>query len=47
MHALLYRSPDSACFPGKQYVDIAGADTYNIDDNPQTAMYKKIECIRK
>ncbi len=38
-------SPDAAWFPGKQYVDIAGADTYGVGDNPQTSMYKKVADI--
>ncbi len=38
-------SPDPAWYPGKQYVDIAGADTYDVGDSPQTAMYKKVKDI--
>lgn len=37
--------PDAAWYPGKQYVDIAGADTYNVGNSPQTAMYKKVKDI--
>ena len=43
---LCYTSnPDAAWYPGKAYVDIAGADTYNVGDNPQTGMYKKVKDI--
>ena len=38
-------NPQADWFPGKEYVDIAGADTYNVADNPQTAMYKKVKDI--
>ncbi|MEO5564439.1 MAG: glycosyl hydrolase [Chitinophagaceae bacterium] len=37
--------PDAAWFPGKEYVDIAGADTYNVGDSPQTAMFQKVKNI--
>jgi Glycosyl hydrolase family 26 len=38
-------NPDAAWYPGKAYVDIAGADTYNVGDNPQSGMYKKVKDI--
>jgi hypothetical protein len=37
--------PDAAWYPGKGYVDIAGADTYGVGDSPQTPMYKKVKDI--
>lgn len=37
--------PDAAWFPGKQYVDITGADTYNVGDSPQEKMYQKVAAI--
>lgn len=36
--------PDSAWNPGRQYIDIAGADTYAPND-PHLDMYKKVESI--
>jgi hypothetical protein len=36
--------PDSAWYPGRNYVDIAGADTYGAN-NPHLDMYKKVESI--
>jgi hypothetical protein len=36
--------PDSAWYPGREYVDIAGADTYGAND-PHLGMYKKVEAI--
>ncbi|GAA0404862.1 hypothetical protein Acor_23540 [Acrocarpospora corrugata] len=40
-------SPQSAFYPGKQYVDIGGADTYAGDGNydPQKAMYDATRAI--
>lgn len=35
--------PDSAWYPGNQYVDIAGADTYGVGDDPQSPMYSKLK----
>jgi hypothetical protein len=32
---------DPAWYPGDQYVDVVGADTYNSGDGPQAAMYLK------
>ncbi|WP_271190460.1 glycosyl hydrolase, partial [Dactylosporangium matsuzakiense] len=32
-------SPAAAWYPGKQYVDIGGADTYAGDHSPQTSMF--------
>ncbi len=37
--------PDSAWYPGDQYVDIAGADTYTKSDEPQTVMYGSMKAI--
>ncbi len=37
--------PDSSWYPGDQYVDIAGADTYNVGDNPKPEMYKAVKDI--
>ena len=37
--------PDSAWYPGDQYVDIAGADTYVKINEPQTEMYNKVKDI--
>jgi Glycosyl hydrolase family 26 len=37
--------PDSAWYPGDQYVDIAGADTYTKSNEPQTEMYNKVKDI--
>ena len=44
VHNLVYLhpfngSPNSAWYPGKQYVDIGGADTYAGDHGPLTSMY--------
>jgi hypothetical protein len=36
--------PDSSWYPGRQYVDIAGADTYD-DNSPHLAMYNKVHAI--
>jgi beta-mannanase len=38
-------NPDAAWYPGKAYVDIAGADTYDVGDDPQTGMYNKVKNI--
>jgi len=38
-------NPDQDWYPGDQYVDIAGADTYAKDDNPQLKMYNKVKTI--
>lgn len=38
-------NPQAEWFPGKQYVDIAGADTYGVGDDPQLNMYKKVKAI--
>lgn len=37
-------NPDSAWYPGRDYVDIAGADTYG-DNGPHLDMYNKVEKI--
>ena len=37
--------PDSAWYPGDQYVDIAGADTYVKTNEPETEMYNKVKDI--
>jgi beta-mannanase len=37
--------PDSAWYPGDQYVDIAGADMYSKTNEPQAAMYTKVKEI--
>jgi hypothetical protein len=37
--------PDSAWYPGDQYVDIAGADTYVKTNEPETEMYNKVKEI--
>jgi hypothetical protein len=36
--------PDSAWYPGRQYVDIAGADTYD-DNSPHLPMYNQVHHI--
>lgn len=38
-------NPDAAWYPGKQYVDIAGADTYAKNTSPQTKMYQQVKQI--
>jgi beta-mannanase len=38
-------NPDAAWYPGKQYVDIAGGDTYAKNTSPQTKMYQKAKEI--
>ena len=37
--------PDVAWYPGDQYVDIAGADTYNVGDSAMPAMYQAVKNI--
>lgn len=37
-------NPDSAWYPGRQYVDIAGADTYD-DNSPHVGMYNQVREI--
>ena len=37
--------PDGAWYPGDEYVDIAGADTYNVGDNVMPDMYKAVKDI--
>ncbi|HEX8350141.1 MAG TPA: glycosyl hydrolase [Hymenobacter sp.] len=37
--------PDAAWYPGDQYVDIAGADTYSRDNAPQAPMYQAMQTI--
>ncbi len=37
--------PDSAWYPGDKYVDIAGADTYNVGNNAMPGMYGAVENI--
>jgi hypothetical protein len=39
--------PDGAWYPGDQYVDIAGADTYDGGDDPHQVMYSKLKDIVK
>jgi hypothetical protein len=36
--------PDSAWYPGRRYVDIAGADTYDYN-SPHTEMYNKVKSV--
>ncbi len=36
---------DSAWYPGDQYVDIVGADTYDKGDSPETEMYNGVKNI--
>lgn len=36
--------PDSAWYPGRQYVDLAGADTYGVN-SPHVEMYNKVKEI--
>lgn len=38
-------NPDADWFPGKEYVDIAGADTYANNDEPQIKMYNGLKKI--
>lgn len=38
--------PDSAWYPGRQYVDIAGADTYQTEEKvPRLGMYNSVKAI--
>lgn len=37
--------PDAKWYPGDEYVDIAGADTYVKNDSPQMTMYNKVKTI--
>ena len=37
--------PNASFWPGKAYVDIAGADTYGSDHNPQTSLYNATRSI--
>jgi hypothetical protein len=37
--------PDPAWYPGDEYVDIAGADTYDAGDGPQTNMFNDVKSI--
>jgi hypothetical protein len=38
--------PDGAWYPGRQYVDIAGADTYQTEEKvPRLAMYNSVKAI--
>ncbi len=37
--------PDANWYPGDAYVDIAGADTYNVGDNAMPDMYKEVKKI--
>ena len=50
VHNLVYLhpyngSPSAAWYPGKQYVDIGGADTYAGDHGPLTSMYNRARSI--
>jgi hypothetical protein len=38
-------NPDSAWYPGDQYVDIAGGDNYSKSDDAQSALYMKVKDI--
>jgi len=38
-------NPDEAWYPGDEYVDIAGADTYDKGDSPEVEMYKGVKNI--
>jgi hypothetical protein len=37
--------PDAKWYPGDEYVDIAGADTYVKNDSPQMTMYNAVKTI--
>lgn len=37
--------PDGKWYPGDEYVDIAGADTYSKSDSPQMTMYNTVKTI--
>jgi hypothetical protein len=37
--------PEAAWYPGDQYVDIAGADTYSKDNGTQAQMYNEVQAI--
>ncbi|HYN97254.1 MAG TPA: glycosyl hydrolase [Pilimelia sp.] len=37
--------PQASFYPGKQYVDVGGADTYASDHNPQTNLYNRTRAI--
>ncbi|MGW4942049.1 glycosyl hydrolase [Actinoplanes sp. NPDC004185] len=50
VHNLVYLhpfngAPAAAWYPGKQYVDIGGADTYAGDHGPQTSMYNAARSV--
>src|SRR4029078_3611862 len=50
VHNLVYLhpfngSPSSAWYPGKQYVDIGGADTYARDHRPPNSMYNSARSV--
>ena len=38
-------SPDASFYPGKAFADVAGADTYAGDHNPQTSLYNRTKAI--
>ncbi len=38
-------NPEAEWYPGKKYVDIAGADTYHVGDDPKTEMYRNVKAI--
>ena len=38
-------TPNSSFYPGKQYVDVGGADTYARDHNPQASMFQQTRAI--
>jgi hypothetical protein len=37
--------PNSSFYPGKQYVDVGGADTYAADHNPQANLFTRTRAI--
>jgi len=37
--------PDAEWYPGDEYVDMAGADTYGVGSNPQSRMYEAVKEI--
>lgn len=36
---------DGTWYPGDQYVDVAGGDTYGVGEDPQTAMYNNVKKV--
>lgn len=43
--ACFTKTADNQWYPGDQYVDIAGADTYDVGNSPEVEMYQKMKKI--